>query len=903
MNNKFTRLLSLVLCMCMMLTLFAAVAPVEAEAVASRNGADQTITINMFDVYGDGWGNNAIKVLENGIEIDAATFPQGKEATWTYTMKADCEYAFVWVKGAWSSECYFDIYIGGELVFSATTTDCNLFADGKVLYPLCEHPNYDIVVTPATCKKAGFSTYTCTTCGFTYEGDVTTATGHYFGDDDFCDYCGFDINAIPVSISLTDSFGDGWNGNCILLYENGVLIETITLQAGLRNDTWTYDLDVNKSYDFFWKKGNFPNECSFTISYDGELVYNATQSMCASFNDNHLLYPPCTHVECDAVVTPATCTTFGYTTYICKKCGNSSIGDIVLAEGHSYGDDSICDTCGFDKDGITINMSDSYGDGWGSNAIEIYADGVLVGTASLENGTSGQYFLAVDKEKDYTFRWVRGYSTYECSFEIILAGESVFSVTGSECDKFIGGQQIYPAVEYSGWTELGGKVYYFNPVTHQAVTNVCRLPYPTMPINGITYGPNPEDVAYFESLGQTFIDLNEAWFFFDSYTGEFKSTTNGVWSVQVADTFGYRYIQNGMIPWHVGLVYEYGYYYYFEGDAINGGNVAVSGDCVVSRNKTDFDMVVGGVYTFDWMNHMCMYEGIVDVDGVLRYYENSRLMMGNGLTKVGDNFIYVNSNGELIVNAEYYVPVNTLGVASGLYTFDENGFLLNPIPSEKNGAFYEDGAWYFYENGKLAVNKGLMAYNGGYIYVRSNGMLATGTYYVTNVSEEMSGLFYAGQKLVFDENGYVQPSKNGIYEVNGELKFFRDNLVQYNAGLIEFNGGWIYVRSNGSVATGKYWITNTNGAMASGFYEFDENGYMIISDFKDGIVAEGESLYYYCNGMKQLGTGLVQLEDGSYIYVRTSGELAVGSYWITNHNGLLPEGMYEFGENGILTVN
>ena len=105
MNNKFTRLLSLVLCMCMMLTLFAAVAPVEAEAVASRNGADQTITINMFDVYGDGWGNNAIKVLENGIEIDAATFPQGKEATWTYTMKADCEYAFVWVKGAWSSEC------------------------------------------------------------------------------------------------------------------------------------------------------------------------------------------------------------------------------------------------------------------------------------------------------------------------------------------------------------------------------------------------------------------------------------------------------------------------------------------------------------------------------------------------------------------------------------------------------------------------------------------------------------------------------------------------------------------------------------------------------------------------------------------------------------------------------
>lgn len=828
-NNVFWRLLSLTLSLCLMLGLVPAFAPVAADAVPTVYSGEQTITIDMHDSFGDGWGGNAISILENGTQIDTATILSGKEGTWTYTMKADCEYAFVWVKGAWSSECFFEIYIAGEPVFSATTSDCNLFADGKVLYPLCEHPHYDTVVTPATCKKDGYTTFTCTTCGFSYVGDETAATGHYFGDDDFCDYCGFDINSIPVVISMADSFGDGWNGNAILVYEDGELVETVTLAAGNRNDSWTYDLDRNKEYEFFWKKGNFLNECSFTIFYDDEVVYTATQSDCSGFKDNHVIYPPCQHVNNDAVVTPPTCTKFGYTTYTCTKCGHTSIGNIVLSSGHAYGDDSICDTCGYDKDGITINMTDSYGDGWGANAIEIYADGVLVCTASLASGNEGNFFLAVDKQKEYTFRWVKGYSTYECGFEILLAGESKFTATGSECDKFINGQQIYPAVAYSGWTELGGKIYYFDPVTHMPVSGVNRLPYPSMPINGITYGPDPGDVAYFESLGHTFIDLNEAWFFFDSYTCEFKNTTTGVWSVQVADTYGYRYVKNGMIPWHVGMVQEYGYYYYFAGDEIYGGNVVVTGDVEVTRNKSDFDMVVGGIYTFDWMNHLCMYDGITNVDGVLRYYENAQLMVGNGLTQVGENYIFVDEDGKLIVNTEYDVPANELDIAPGTYIFDENGYLLNPIPAGKNGVFFEDGAWYFYENDKICCNKGLIAYNGGYIYVRSNGMLATGTYYITNVPEELSGSFFAGQKMVFDENGYAQPVKNGICEVNGELYYYLNNQIQYNAGLIEVDGGYIYVRSNGKLAIGEYWITNHKGLLPEKSYDFGENGILTVN--------------------------------------------------------------------------
>ena len=461
----------------------------------------------------------------------------------------------------------------------------------------------------------------------------------------------------------------------------------------------------------------------------------------------------------------------------------------------------------------------------------------------------------------------------------------------------LGDQYIKDHVpQYTGWTEIEGKWYYLDPETGLRAEGVSRVPYPTAPINGITYAPDAEAMAYYASKGQTFIDAASGWFYFDG---------NGVFQSNMNHSGSTGYFENGFKVWHPGMVkLADGLYVYYTGDEVNGGNkLVINSDAYVSKNRSDFPMVVGGVYTFDRSGYLCMYDGITDVNGVLRYYENARLMKGNGLTKVGENFIYVNSNGELVVDAQYYISENDLGVAVGTYDFDENGYLMNPLPSEKNGVFFENGAWYYYENGKIGYGKGLIAYGDGYIYVRSSGKLATGDYYITNVSNDTSGLFTLGMKVQFGENGIAAAPRNGIYEVDGALYYFENNQIQYNAGLMEYNGGWIYVRSSGKLASGAYWITNTNGKLDSGFYEFDDNGYMVIDSNKDGIVAEDGKLYYYVNGMKQYGLGLVQLSDGAYIYVRTGGELAVGSYWITNRNGLLSEGMYEFGADGILSIN
>ena len=63
------------------------------------------------------------------------------------------------------------------------------------------------------------------------------------------------------------------------------------------------------------------------------------------------------------------------------------------------------------------------------------------------------------------------------------------------------------------------------------------------------------------------------------------------------------------------------------------------------------------------------------------------------------------------------------------------------------------------------------------------------------------------------------------------------------------------------------------------------------------------NLFYYVNNVRQVGTGLVQLDDGSYIYVRSGANLAVGSYYVSGTNDLLPKGTYTFGEDGKMIIS
>ena len=520
-------------------------------------------------------------------------------------------------------------------------------------------------------------------------------------------------------------------------------------------------------------------------------------------------------------------------------------------------------------------------------------------------------------------------------------------------------------------------------------------------INGVTYEPNAEDIAYYESKGMTFIDAEQTWYYFGA---------DGKWAYNYTGRFGNSYIVNGHAAWHVGLVEIDGDYYYFKGDEVNGGNVMVkNSDYYISRNTaTNRSFVIGGLYTFGADGAMCMYEGITNVNGVLRYYEDAQLMLGNGLTQVGENFIYVNSYGNLIVDAEYYIGSNEMGIKKGIYTFDSNGLLV--IPEEqpgKSGLHFEDGKWFYYVDGVKAYCAGLIQIDGNWVYVKSDGSLATGIYYVTNTNGHAT--ITSGTKCTFDANGNlidpfigaqvleegsirddfdywtdIKLNSNGkltidvsnvwmdsdvdcvgfdvdIYAMNGDYYgeivrgdgtvefdlpageysirlyvawfddadedllghgkgnldykisfigdgsplngivdgyYYVDGHIAYAAGLIELDGIYYYVRSNGQIVTDcQYWITNVNDTgYEPGLYEFDTDGWMYeiyvetFTGIKDGKFYIEDAVAYNAGLMKY---------NGGYIYVRSNGEIATGKYWITNHNDLLPEGFYDFGENGV----
>ena len=358
-----------------------------------------------------------------------------------------------------------------------------------------------------------------------------------------------------------------------------------------------------------------------------------------------------------------------------------------------------------------------------------------------------------------------------------------------------------------GWYEIEGDWYYFFKTEESnynfRAEGLTRVPYPTEPINGKTYAPNAEDLAYAD-----FIDATEAWFVF----GE-----DGKFQFDMTEIMDGKYVENGMIPWHPGFVTVEENVYYFCGDVDYGGNKMVTGWYYATRGGES------GKYYFGLDGVLVKNHGVAEVEGVLYYFENGKLMQGKGLLKTDKGFIYVRTSGQLAIG-KYYIS-NTanyggdeLGYGNGVF-FGADGYALQGIVDGK-----------YYINGRVAYGAGVVEVEEGkYIYVRSNGELVKNTtYWITNVGE--TGV--VAKDYAFDKNGcfvpeFVADQKNGIVEEDGVLYYYENGNIVYGAGLTEIDGDIYYVRSNGQVATGEYWITNTNGLLEAGKYNFGTDGKLI----------------------------------------------------------------------------
>ena len=105
---------------------------------------------------------------------------------------------------------------------------------------------------------------------------------------------------------------------------------------------------------------------------------------------------------------------------------------------------TICEDS--DKGEIFYELGDSYGDGWGANAIQVvYHDtGIVLETISLASGSSGSGSFQLCYGETYDFIWVSGSYGAECSFKIYDAGGTIIEhaagtapAAGALCDPYL----------------------------------------------------------------------------------------------------------------------------------------------------------------------------------------------------------------------------------------------------------------------------------------------------------------------------------------------------------------------------------------------------------------------------------------------------------------------------------
>ena len=351
MNHSSRRIVSLVLCLCLLLSFVPAMV-VEAEAASTRtiyfdkSGTNWRIpacyTWNSSGACSGSWpGTIMTYVAENiyscQVPSDAThiIFNNNNEGAQSDDLVLPTDGRDLYTAGGtWSTyvpvesdECSHDYVITSTpptcLNEGADVYNCSKCGDRFTLIQgATGHSYHSKVTTAPTCTKTGIRTYTCTACGDAYT-EIVLATGHNYSGSK-CTNCG------KVKPS------------CSHRYTAEVTIVPTCLEDGAKTYTCSQCGDVYTEVVAATGHSFVDIIVPPTCDMNGYTQHRCENCGMYSFNSDAV--NPIGH-NYSAVATPPTCTQKGYTTYTCANCGDVYTWNEIPATGHRY-INGQCTSCG-----------------------------------------------------------------------------------------------------------------------------------------------------------------------------------------------------------------------------------------------------------------------------------------------------------------------------------------------------------------------------------------------------------------------------------------------------------------------------------------------------------------------------------------------------------------------------
>ena len=88
-------------------------------------------------------------------------------------------------------------------------------------------------------------------------------------------------NACNVIFNLSDSYGDGWNGAALVVsFDDGTESQSLTVSSG-NSAEYVLEIGNGTHVTLTWSSGSYDSECSFTVSYEGDLIIYQSSTLSA----------------------------------------------------------------------------------------------------------------------------------------------------------------------------------------------------------------------------------------------------------------------------------------------------------------------------------------------------------------------------------------------------------------------------------------------------------------------------------------------------------------------------------------------------------------------------------------------------------------------------------------------